>query len=261
MSATAATAGVSAPVTRAEICVVACADVWRGDGEILASPVGVIPTVGARLARATFEPDLLLSDGEAMLGAGTWPLGGAPAVVEGWVPFRTIFDIAWSGHRHVMMGPSQIDRYGNVNISAIGDFDRPRRQLLGVRGVPGNTVNHPTSYWVPRHSTRNFVAAVDMVSGVGYDRAAEAGPTAARFHEIRAVVSDLGVFDFNTPGHAMRLVSTHPGVSAEQVVAATGFELVIGGDVGHTRQPTPAELHLIRRVIDPSGLRNREVPG
>ena len=155
----------------------ACAEAWRGDGEIVASPFGAIPTIGARLARATFEPDLLLSDGEAAFVAGSWPVGGpAPGPAEGWVPFRSVFDIAWGGRRHVMMGPSQIDRFGNVNVSAIGDLARPSRQLLGMRGAPGNTVNHPTSYWVPRHLTRSFVPRVDIVSGVGYDSAAKAGP-------------------------------------------------------------------------------------
>jgi len=171
--------------TRAEICAVACAEAWRNDGEILASPIGSIPTIGARLARATFEPDLLLTDGEAMLGQGTWALGARPEVIEGWLPYRTIFDLIAAGRRHVMMSPSQIDRYGNANISAIGDFRRPTVALLGVRGAPGNTVNHPTSYWVPRHSARTFVPSVDMVSGVGYDRAARAGSTAARYHHLR----------------------------------------------------------------------------
>ncbi|MDQ7903756.1 CoA-transferase [Phytohabitans sp. ZYX-F-186] len=247
-------------VTRAEVCVVACAEVWRGDGEILASPVGVIPTIGARLARATFAPDLLLSDGEALLVQGTWALGDKPPVIEGWLPFRTIFDLIYTGRRHVMMGPSQVDRYGNANISAVGPFERPTAQLLGVRGAPGNTVHHPTSYWVSRHRPRSFVERVDMVSGVGYDRAAAAGPSASRFHEIRRVVSDLGVFDFATPDHRMRLVSVHPGVTVEQVVAATGFDLVMAGEVARTRLPTDRELELIRTVIDPQDLRSREVP-
>ncbi len=73
-------------------------------------------------------------------------------VVEGWIPFRRVFDVVAYGKRHVMMGATQIDRHGNQNISAIGDFDRPTRQLLGARGAPGNTVNNRTSYWVPRHS-------------------------------------------------------------------------------------------------------------
>jgi len=251
---------VMAP-TRAEVCVVACAEAWRGDGEILASPIGLVPTIAARLARATFAPDLLLSDGEAMLVQGTWALGAPPPVIEGWIPYRAVFDLLYGGRRHVMMGPSQIDRYGNANISAIGDFARPTVQLLGVRGAPGNTVHHPTSYWVPRHSRRSFVAAVDMVSGVGYDRAAAAGPEVTRFHEVRRVVSNLGVFDFDTPDHRMRLISTHPGVSVEEVRAATAFEIDAPDEVPTTRLPTDAELRLIREVIDPRQARAREVPG
>ncbi|GAA1033715.1 CoA-transferase [Virgisporangium ochraceum] len=245
--------------TRAEVCVVACAEAWRGDGEILASPIGLIPMIGARLARATFEPDLLLTDGEAYLTRGTWAIGDKPPVVEGWMPFRFAFDVLWSGRRHVMMGPSQIDRYGNANISAIGDFHKPKVQLLGVRGAPGNTVNHPTSYWVPRHAPRSFVDTVDMVSGIGYDRAAAAGPEASRYHHLRRVVSNLGVFDFDTPDHRMRLASRHPGVTVEEIQAATAFELAVADDVPETRQPTEEELDLIRRVIDPTDKRSGEV--
>jgi acyl CoA:acetate/3-ketoacid CoA transferase beta subunit len=248
-------------VTRAEVCVVACADAWRGDGEILASPMGAIPTIGARLARATFEPDLLLTDGEAHFVDGIWPVGSRDhGAVEGWIPYRSIFDLVWAGRRHVMMGPSQIDAYGNANISAIGDFARPTRQLLGVRGAPGNTVNHPTSYWVPRHRTRTFVPRVDVVSGVGYDNAASAGESASRFHELRRVVSNLGVFDFPPPERRMRLLSVHPGVTVDEVVANTGFELRIDGEVPETRTPDDAELELIREMIDPTGARVKEVP-
>ena len=247
--------------TRAEYCVVACADAWRGDGEILASPMGTTPAIGARLARATFEPDLLLTDGEAALVAGTWSVSAPPPkVLEGYLPYRMIFDLLWSGRRHVMMGPSQIDRFGNVNISAVGDFDRPTRQLLGVRGAPGNTVCHPTSYWVAKHGPRTFVERVDLVCGVGYDSAAAAGPAAQRFHDLRRVVTNLGVFDFATPDHSMRLASVHPGVTVDDVVAATGFDLAIASDVPFTRDPTDDEARLIRDVLDPKGIREREVP-
>jgi acyl CoA:acetate/3-ketoacid CoA transferase beta subunit len=251
-----------ASASTAEVCVVACAEAWRGDGEIAASPMGLIPTAGARLARATFEPDLLLSDGEARYVTGTWALGQPPpGPVEGWIPFRSIFDVAWHGARHVMMSPAQIDRYGNMNISAIGDYARPARQLIGVRGAPGNTVNHRTSYWVRRHQPRVFVPRVDMVSGVGYDRARAAGGQAAEFLDLRRVVTNLAVLDFGGPDHSMRLVSVHPGVTVDDVVAGTGFELAIDGEVPQTRQPTAAELALIREVIDPAGLRDGEVRG
>jgi acyl CoA:acetate/3-ketoacid CoA transferase beta subunit len=239
----------SGAVTTAEVCVVACAEAWRGDGATLASPMGLIPSLGARLARCTFAPDLLLSDGEACLL-------GDDGVAEGWLPFRSVFTVVAAGRRHVMMGAAQLDRYGNQNISCIGDWARPKAQLLGVRGAPGNTVNHPVSYWVPRHSRRVFVEAVDMVCGVGYDRAAAAG---AGFHELRVVVTNLAVLDFQAPDHTMRLRSLHPGVTLSEVVDATGFALAVPDEVPVTRPPTAAELNLIRGELDPSGLREREV--
>jgi acyl CoA:acetate/3-ketoacid CoA transferase beta subunit len=231
--------------TLAEVCVVACAEAWRGDGEILASPMGLIPSLGARLARHTFSPDLLLTDGEAYLLRD----GG----IEGWLPYRAIFGVVARGQRHVMMGASQLDRYGNQNISCIGDWHRPKAQLLGVRGAPGNTVNHPTSYWVPRHSRRVFVDRVDMVCGVGYDR------PGGRFHELRVVVTNLAVLDFATPDHTMRIRSVHPGSTVDDVLANTGFPLVVPDDVSETRQPTADELTLIRDLLDPDGKRDREV--
>ena len=238
--------------SRAEICVVACAEAWRGDGEILASPMGIVPRLGAQLARLTFAPDLVLSDGEAYLTDGE--------TIEGWLPYRQVFQVVAAGRRHVMMGASQLDRHGNQNISCVGDWARPTSQLLGVRGAPGNTVNHTTSYWIPRHSARVLVERVDMVSGVGYDRAAELGAPGNRFHEIRRVVTNLAVFDFETPGHTMRVRSVHPGVTSAEVVAATGFPLSVPDDVAQTRSPTAEELKLIRDRLDPGGLRDREVP-
>lgn len=240
-------------VTRAEIAVVAVAELFRGDGEIVASPMGTVPSLGARLARATFEPDLLLSDGQAYLidGDGT---------VEGWQPFRRMLDtIVPHGRRHVVMGANQIDRYGNQNISAIGEHGRPAKQLLGVRGAPGNTVNHRTSYWVPRHGGRVFVESVDVVAGVGYDNAAKAGPAAQRFHDVHRVVTNLGVFDFGGPDHVMRAQSLHPGVTEDEVAEATSFPVDCTG-AGTSRVPTSEELHLIRDVLDPEGVRGKEVP-
>jgi acyl CoA:acetate/3-ketoacid CoA transferase beta subunit len=246
--------------TRAEYCVVACAEVWRGAGEILASPMGTIPTIGARLAKLTFSPDLLLTDGEALLIGDVPAVGERAGTVEGWLPYRQHLALVATGRRHVMMGASQLDRYGNQNISCIGDWARPKRQLLGVRGAPVNTLNNPTSYWVPKHSPRVFVERVDMVSGVGYDRAAAAGPAATRYHRIADVVTDLGVFDFETPDRTMRLRSLHPGVTVEQVREGTGFPLSVPASVPYTREPTAEELRLVRDVIDPKGLREREVP-
>ena len=223
--------------------MVACAEAWRGDGAILASPMGLIPSLGARLARLTFAPDLLLTDGEAYLV-------DAQDRIEGWLPYAKVFTMLAAGKRHVMMGAAQIDRFGNQNISCIGDWKRPKAQLLGVRGAPGNTVNHPVSYWIPRHSPRVFVEHVDMVCGVGYDRGA---------HELRLVVTNLAVLDFGGPEHVMRLRSVHPGVEVADVVNATGFPLAVPEQVPVTRAPTAAELDLIRTRLDPAGAREKEL--
>jgi acyl CoA:acetate/3-ketoacid CoA transferase beta subunit len=247
-------------VTRAEVCCVAIAECFRGDGEILANPIGTIPMIGGRLARASFEPDLCMTDGEATLIANDRAeVAPADRVIEYWNPYRSMFDWVWSGRRHVIMGATQVDRYGNQNLAAIGDYDRPRVQLLGFRGAPGNTINDPTSYWVPNHGPKVFVPAVDTVCGIGWDKAAALGP-AGRFVDVRRVVSNLGVFDFETPDHSMRLRSVHPGVSVDEVVEATGFALAIPDGVPESRLPTPDELELIREVIDPESAREREVP-
>jgi acyl CoA:acetate/3-ketoacid CoA transferase beta subunit len=258
-------------ITRAEVCVVAVAECFRGDGEILANPIGTIPMIGGRLARASFEPDLCCTDGEALLVAddelfpGPESPGGVTSTegktVEYWNPYRSMFDWVWSGRRHVMMGATQVDRYGNQNIAALGDYRRPKVQLLGYRGAPGNTINDTTSYWVPQHGPRVFVEAVDTVCGIGWDRAEALGLDGpARFFEVRRVVSNLAVLDFETPDHRMRLRSVHPGVTVDEVVAATGFELVVPDDVPESRLPTADELRLIREVIDPGGRREAEVP-
>jgi acyl CoA:acetate/3-ketoacid CoA transferase beta subunit len=262
MSTASTTTTRSGPATRAEVCAVACAEAWRGDGEILANPIGTIPMIGGRLAKATFEPLLVMTDGEAVLVENIVPVGieGTPKVMAGWNPYRKMFDIVFNGPRHIMMGATQVDRFGNQNIAYIGPAERPKTQLLGFRGAPGNTINNHTSYWVSNHSPKVFVEHVDVVSGIGYDRAAELGAVAARFHCIPRVVSNLGVFDFETADHSMRLVSVHPGVTVADVVAATGFELVIPDSVPTTRVPTADELRLIREEIDPLGLGEREVP-
>jgi acyl CoA:acetate/3-ketoacid CoA transferase beta subunit len=227
---------------------------FRGDGEIVAAAVaGLVPALGARLARSTFAPDLLTTDGGPYLTAEPVALGAPAGVVEGWLPFRDHLWLVLNGRRHVWLGPSQIDRYGNCNISHIGaDPGRPKSQLLGSRGAPGNTRINTTSFWIPKHSPRVFVEKVDFVSGPGNDRGA---------FELRGVVTNLAVLDFKPDDGRMRLRSVHPGVTVEDVVAATGFELVIPEEgVGETRLPTADEIRIMREVLDPRGLREREVP-
>ncbi len=224
-----------------DICAIACAELFRGDGPLMASAMAPIPKLGAQLAQATFEPDLVITDGVASIV----DLEGR---TEAWMPFSRVFDTLWSGRRHVMMGASQVDQHGNQNISALGDFAKPKVQLLGVRGAPGNTVYHPTSYWIAKHSARVLVPVVDMISGVGTDHGA---------FEIRGLVSNLGVFDFRGPGGVMQLRSLHPGVSLDQVQESTGFPVHVPDDVAVSRRPTEAEQVWLERLDPNARIRGR----
>lgn len=250
-------ASTDTDVTRAEYCVLACAEIFAGAGEIMASPMAPVPLLGARLARLTIEPDLLITDGECQILADTPPIGKV-GPIEGWLPFRKVFDVVASGRRHVVMGANQIDRHGNQNLSAFGPLQHPTRQMFGVRGAPGNTINHATSYWVPRHSTRVFGETVDIVSGVGFDKVDPDNPAYDHLN-IHRVVTELGVFDFGGPGHTMRALSLHPGVTAGQVAENTGFEVVDLDGAPVTAAPSDEQLRLIREVLDPKGVRDREV--
>ena len=213
-------------------------------------------SIGARLARLTFSPDIVLTDGEARLLADT-PAIGVVGAIEGWMPFGRVFEtLAW-GRRHVVMGANQIDRYGNQNLSAFGPLQHPTRQMFGVRGAPGNSINHATSYWVGNHSKRVFGDSVDIVSGIGWDKVDPQNP-AYRFTNVFRVVTNLGVFDFDGPDHQMRALSLHPGVEAEQVAENTSFEVHGLDDADTTRLPTENEQKLIREVIDPKALRDKE---
>lgn len=227
-------------ITRDEHCVIACLEALRGSGEILVSPFGLIPPIAARLARATVEPDIVLTDGEARAI-------DADGNVESWFPFRFVFDLLSTGRRHVIMMPVQIDRTGNMNLSVIGDHAHPKVQSIGSRGAPGNTINHATSYWVPRHSPRVFVDRVDFISGVG-----------TPLGHVRYVISNLGLFDFEGGG-TMRARTLHPGVEPAEVLENTGFEVAFPDDVTETRDPTPEELRLIREVLDPGDRRKKEL--
>ena len=244
-------------ITRPEVCAVACAELFRHAGEIMVSPMTNMASVGARLARLTFSPDILLTDGEAQLLAET-PALGASAPVEGWMPFGRVFETLTWGRRHVVMGANQVDRFGNQNISAFGPLQQPKRQMFGVRGAPGNTINHATSYWVGSHSKRVFCDKVDIVCGIGTDKIDKDNP-AFRFANPYRVVSNLGVFDFGGPDATMRALSLHPGVSPADVREATSFEVHGLDDAEESRLPTDDELRLIREVIDPKALRDREI--
>jgi glutaconate CoA-transferase subunit B len=244
--------------TLAELCIVAASEAWRGNGELLASGIGYVPRLAAGLAKLTHTPELLMTDSEAYLVSEPVPIGPRgdyQPKIEGYLNFERVFECVWSGKRHAMVGPTQIDRWGQSNISAIGDYAKPKAAMLGSRGFPGNTINHINSMFVPNHGPRVFVAnEVDMVSGVGYKK--ERWPAGAKrdFVDLRLIVTDLCVLDFGGPDHAIQVNSLYPGVTFEQIQAATGFPLLKAPDLRETPMPTSEQLAIIRR-LDPHNLR------
>lgn len=187
--------------TMVDTIICAASEAWRDDGEVLATGIGVVQRLAASLAKLTCNPDLLMTDSEAWLVSEPVPIGprGDYRIRrETHMGFARIFDNVWSGKRHAMVGPTQVDRYGQANISMIGtDHRKPKVQMLGVRGFPGNSINHANSFFVPNHSTKVFVAGeVDMVGSAGYNPARLARGWRLEDVDIRLIVTNLCVMDF-----------------------------------------------------------------
>lgn len=252
--------------TLAELMICAASKIFDHDGEVLATGIGLLPRLAASLAMRTTNPDLMMTDSQSFMLSEPNPVSGmrshAGQANENWMGFSRVFDNVWSGRRHALVGPSQIDRYGQSNISALGgSYDAPKVQLLGVRGFPGNSICHANSFFVPSHSTRVFVETeCDVVCSVGYN--AKRLPKGYSFDDIdiRCVITNLCVMDFSGPNRQMRVVSLHPGVTFEEVQDSTGFELAIVDNPIETSAPTPLQLQIISE-LDPENFRSRQLKG
>ncbi|MET4693433.1 CoA-transferase subunit beta [Endozoicomonas lisbonensis] len=250
----------------AELMICAGAEAFRNDGEVLATGIGLIPRLAASLAMKTFNPDLMMTDSEAYLLSEPNPVGNRPDNFvqknETWMGFSRIFDNVWSSKRHAMVGPTQIDQYGQANISALGgSYEQPKVQMLGVRGFPGNSISHANSFFVPGHNKRVFVAGeCDMVASVGYNRERLPGGYSLDDVDLRLVITDLCVMDWQGPDHQLRLVSLHPGVSVQDVQENTGFDVYIPEQVAETVLPDEEQLRIIQQ-LDPHNLRASQLKG
>ncbi|MBK6281115.1 MAG: ketoacid CoA transferase [Gammaproteobacteria bacterium] len=249
--------------TLAELMICAASEAWRNDGEVLATGIGTLPRLAASLSMLSTNPDLMMTDSEAFLLSAPNPIGPRAAdfkpAYETWMGFSRIFDNVWGGKRHAMVGPTQIDRFGQANISCIGDYAKPKAMMLGVRGFPGNSISHANSFFVPSHNTRVFKdGECDVVCSIGYNPARLAKGYSLDEVDIRLVITDLCVMDFGGPGHQIRLRSLHPGITVEQVQQNTGFPVFVPEDVITTPAPTAEQLEIIRRM-DPHNLRAREL--
>lgn len=159
------------------------------------------------------------------------------------------------------LSPAQIDMFGNMNNSVIGDYQRPKVRLPGGGGIAtlGSLKTYRVSMYSTKHSKRTFVEAVDFITGVGYLKGGDSrrqiglpggGPT--------RIVTDLGVLGFDEESGRMTLEAVHPHSSREEIEAHTGFELLVPDSVDTVPAPTVEELRLIRGKLDPFGLRELE---
>lgn len=216
--------------------------------------------VGLVLAQRLYAPRLKLcmdaKGRSALLSNVSFPfmLGNPPEkFIETLATNEEIFGWLIKGKWNIIMQPVQIDKFGNTNLAVVGDKRKPSRFFVGPRGVPDNTTNGARIYYViPDHNPRVFVESVDYICGVGYGPERKQG--VVKWGAVHRVFSNLGVFDFDEKIGRMRLKSVYTGISAQQVIDNTGFELIMPEPVPETEPPTPEELHLIREVIDPMGI-------
>jgi glutaconate CoA-transferase subunit B len=160
-----------------------------------------------------------------------------------------------------MVGPVQIDRFGQANINLIGPKAAPKVAMLGVRGFPGNSIHHPNSFFFPAHNSRAFVAGeVDYVCMAGYNPARYLDGRKPPGLDLRIIVTNLAVLDFQGPDHAIRVRSLHPGVGFDEVQDNTGFALVRPDDIPTTLAPSADQLALIAQ-LDPQGARKTAFKG
>lgn len=246
--------------TLVDLIICAAANTWKDEGEVLATGIGVVPRIAASLCMLSVNKDLMMTDSEAFMVSEPIPVGprqeGFRPKFESWMGFSRIFDNVWGGKRHALVGPTQVDKFGQSNISAIGGtHQHPKVQMLGVRGFPGNSINHANSFFIPDHNKRVFLEGeCDVVCSVGYNP--DRLPKGYNLDDIKVgkVYTNLAVMDFGGKNHQMRLLSVHPGVSVEQVVENTSFEIEIPANVPETPAPTEAQMMLIKE-IDPHNLR------
>jgi glutaconate CoA-transferase subunit B len=228
--------------------------------------VGVgLPNLCCNLARLTVAPDLELIYESGVYGArpARLPLSiGDPTLVTGAtavIPMSDLFGFYLQGGRIdiALLGGAQIDRYGNLNTTVIGDYAAPKVRLPGSGGACEIAINASALHCLMPLSPRSFVERLDFLTSPGHLDGGDArrrmgmpggGPS--------VVVTDRAVFDFGGPGSEMRLRSLHPGETLEGVQAAVGWPLVTAAEVEETPAPTAQELQLVDE-LDPQGVYRR----
>ena len=226
--------------------------------------VGVgLPNIAVNLAKRTVAPDLELVYEAGVFGArpARLPLSiGDPTIVTGAIAVTSMFELfsfyLQGGLIDVgFLGAAQIDRFGNINTTVIGDYADPTTRLPGSGGACEIAINAREIFVIMRQSRRSFVERIDFRTSPG-NLAGAANAAAIRREQgwlgsgPSVVVTDLGIYHFDESGE-MRLDSLHPGATLEQVRETIGWQPRVATDLRVTPDPTPDELHLIRVELDP----------
>ena len=222
------------------------------------------PNIACNLAKRTVAPDIELVYEAGVFGASPrrLPLSiGDPTLVTHSISVTSMFELfAYYLQRGLIdvgfLAGAQIDRFGNLNTTVIGDYAHPKVRLPGSGGACEIAINARKVFVLMPQSKRSFVDTLDFRTSPGHLAGARsrpatwgAGPT--------VVVTGLGVYGFDRATGEMELRSLHPGVTLEQVRENTGWDLRVAKDLAETRAPTDQELRLIREQLDPEGASTR----
>ena len=264
------TSPASTDYTVDELMVTVLAEQFHNGDQTTNGMASFIPVAAFMLARMTHAPDLvwLASSGgleprpdripASTLEAPLWR--DSIMYIEQYGDFwNFVLNGRWI--EKFCVGAAQLDQYGNANNSVIGDdFHAPKVRLPGTAGLADmGSIGKKLYYWNPNHSPRSLVKKVDFISAAGYLNGGDARERLGLQGGPELVVSNLAVMDFHPVSKKMRLRSTHPGITIDQVREATGFELLMPeGTVPETRPPSQEQIKLIRERIDPDNMRKRE---
>jgi glutaconate CoA-transferase, subunit B len=240
---------VSTTYTADEMMAVAAARRLR-DGTVCFVGIG-LPSRAANLARATHAPDCVLVYESGTIGAkpSHLPLsigdGELAETADAVVSVPEIFGYWLQGGRIDVgfLGAAQIDRFGNLNSTVIGAYDRPRVRLPGAGGAPEIAAWCGETFVMLKQSPRTFVEELDFRTTAG------AGIGGAG---VTCVVTDLGVLEPDVTGE-LTLTEVHPDVTVEQVSDATGWDLRVDGSPPTSAPPSDAELHALRALKPANG--------
>ncbi len=246
--------------TSAELMTINSARLLR-DGDTVFVGVG-LPNLACNLARRTHAPNLLMIYEAGVVGArpARLPLSiGDPTLVSGAAAVCSMYDIftlyLQRGNVDVgFLGGAQIDRYGNINATMIGDYAAPKVRLPGSGGSQEIAAWANRCYIMTPHQKRRFPEKVDFVTSAGFLAGrGERQAACVRGGGPQAVVTDLGILSPDENGELV-LTALHPGATTEEASANTGWPLKVAERLERTEPPTAEELRILRSELDPEGI-------